>query len=159
MYWFQPDGGVEPYLPDRQPIWIHEAVDGMSLYGFPAADGPDGGVKTAIFRHGVVCTPETIDRTVHPDEVAHTAGRLEPLMPTLPGTFVRAAACMYTTTPDENFVIATHPASDRVSVACGFSGHGFKFVPVVGEILADLALEGATKHPIGLFDPDRFSSV
>ena len=80
-------------------------------------------------------------------------------MPTLPGTFLRAAACMYTTTPDENFVIAQHPASDRVAVACGFSGHGFKFVPVVGEILADLAIDGATKHPIGLFDPGRFSSA
>ena len=51
---------------------------------------------------------------------------------------------MYTTTPDEHFVIATHPASERVAVACGFSGHGFKFVPVVGEILADLAIEGTT---------------
>ena len=159
MYWFQPTGGVEPYAPDRQPIWIHEAVDGMSLYGFPAVDGPDGGAKTAIFRHGVPCTPETIDRTVHPDEVAHIAGRLASLMPTLPGTFLRAAACMYTTTPDENFVIAMHPASDRVAVACGFSGHGFKFVPVVGEILADLAIEGTTKHPIGLFDPGRFSAA
>lgn len=157
QYWFQPAGGVQPYAMDRQPIWIHEAVDGMSVYGFPAMDGADGGVKTAFFRHGVVCTPETIDRTVHPDEVAHIAGRLRSLVPTLPGTFLRAAACMYTTTPDEHFVIAPHPASDRVAVACGFSGHGFKFVPVVGEILADLAVEGTTKHPIGMFDPGRFS--
>jgi sarcosine oxidase len=159
QYWFQPAGGVEPYAMDRQPIWIHEAVDGKSLYGFPTMDGPDGGVKTAFFRQGVVCTPETIDRTVHPDEVAYIAGRLESLVPTLPGTFLRAAACMYTTTPDENFVIAPHPASDRVAVACGFSGHGFKFVPVVGEILADLVVEGTTKHPIGMFDPARFTTA
>jgi sarcosine oxidase len=65
-------------------------------------------------------------------------------------------ACMYTTTPDEHFVIAPHPTHDRVTVACGFSGHGFKFMPVVGEILADLATDGTTRHPIALFDPARF---
>jgi sarcosine oxidase len=53
-------------------------------------------------------------------------------------------------------VIGPHPDHPNVAVACGFSGHGFKFVPVVGEVLADLALEGATGHPIGLFDPTRF---
>jgi sarcosine oxidase len=62
---------------------------------------------------------------------------------------------MYTTTPDHHFVIARHPAHEQVSVACGFSGHGFKFVPVVGEILADLATRGTTDHPIDLFDPRR----
>ena len=63
---------------------------------------------------------------------------------------------MYSNTPDEHFVIARHPAHpESVTVACGFSGHGFKFVPVVGEILADLALTGATAHPIELFDPRR----
>ena len=77
------------------------------------------------------------------------------LVPTLPGRFLRAAPCMYTMTPDDHFVIATHPQHEQVTVACGFSGHGFKFVPVVGEILADLAIDGATTHPIGLFDPRR----
>jgi sarcosine oxidase len=73
----------------------------------------------------------------------------------MPDRLLAAVACMYTTTPDEHFVIATHPRHERVTVACGFSGHGFKFVPVVGEILADLALTGATEHPIALFDPRR----
>lgn len=62
---------------------------------------------------------------------------------------------MYTTTPDEHFVVAKHPDHANVTVACGFSGHGFKFVPVIGEVLADLAIDGATKHPIALFDPAR----
>jgi sarcosine oxidase len=63
---------------------------------------------------------------------------------------------MYTTTPDEHFVIATHPGHENVTIACGFSGHGFTFVPVVGEILADPATSGSTSHPIALFDPRRF---
>ncbi|CAM5732190.1 Monomeric sarcosine oxidase OS=Streptomyces alboniger OX=132473 GN=soxA PE=3 SV=1 [Streptomyces alboniger] len=86
----------------------------------------------------------------------HMAG----CIPDLPGTFLKAATCMYSTTPDEHFVIARHPAHpESVTVACGFSGHGFKFVPVVGEILSDLALTGSTEHPIGLFDPARLAAA
>jgi sarcosine oxidase len=156
MHWFQPSGGVGPFTPDRQPIWIHGGTaDGLQLYGFPAIDGPDGGVKVAFFRRGVVCTPETIDRVVHPDEVAFMAEHLRALLPTVPGRPLTAVTCMYTTTPDHHFVIARHPRHEQVTVACGFSGHGFKFVPVVGEILADLATRGTTDHPIGLFDPRR----
>jgi len=155
MYWFQPTGGTGSWTPDRHPIYIHEAADGTQVYGFPAIDGPDGGAKVAFFRRGIPCTPETIDRVVHPEEVAAMAGHLAGILPTLPGRFLTAATCMYTTTPDEHFVIATHPDHPQVSVACGFSGHGFKFVPVVGEILADLATTGSTAHPIGLFDPRR----
>jgi sarcosine oxidase len=152
MYWFQPSGGVGPY--EGHPIWIHGAGD-LQVYGFPAIDGPDGGAKVAFFRRGCPATPETIDRVVHDDEIAFMTEHLGGLMPTLPGQFLRAAACMYTTTPDEHFVVAVHPGHGQVIVACGFSGHGFKFVPVIGEILADLATEGTTRHPIGLFDPRR----
>jgi len=78
-------------------------------------------------------------------------------MPDLPATFRAAVTCMYTNTPDEHFVIGRHPGHEQVIVACGFSGHGFKFVPVVGEIMADLATDGGTSHPIALFDPRRLA--
>jgi sarcosine oxidase len=64
---------------------------------------------------------------------------------------------MYTMTPDQHFVVGLHPRYSHVSLACGFSGHGFKFAPVIGEILADLALSGETAHPIGFLSPQRFS--
>jgi len=73
----------------------------------------------------------------------------------LSGPAVHTATCMYSNTPDEHFVLTRHPDCANVTVACGFSGHGFKLVPVVGEIVADLATTGATAHPIGLFDPRR----
>ncbi|GAB2610402.1 N-methyl-L-tryptophan oxidase [Streptomyces capparidis] len=156
MYWFQPRGGVAPYLPDRHPIYIWEDPDGTQVYGFPAIDGPRGGAKVAFFHGGSACTPRTVDRTVHDHEVAAMERHLSATLPSLPGAFLKASTCMYTNTPDEHFVIARHPAHpDAVTVACGFSGHGFKFTPVVGEILADLALTGATAHPVGLFDPRR----
>lgn len=155
MYWFQPDSGVTPFLPERHPIYIHEDAGGTQMYGFPAIDGPDGGAKAAFFRRGGVCTPETIDREVHPDEVWDMATHLRALLPSLPGRFLRATPCLYTNTPDQHFVIGTHPRHQQVTVACGFSGHGFKFVPVVGEVLADLATTDSTAHPIELFDPRR----
>lgn len=164
MHWFQPLGGTAAYTPDRQPVYIWEGDDraegeteGTQIYGFPAIDGPAGGVKVAFFRKGETCTPETIDRTVREREVAEMAAYAGARLPGLPGRPLRAATCMYTTTPDEHFVIARHPGCEATTVACGFSGHGFKFVPVVGEILADLALTGETAHPIGLFDPGRLA--
>ena len=67
---------------------------------------------------------------------------------------------MYTNTPDGHFIVDLHPETDRVIVACGFSGHGLKFASAMGEILADLALDGGTGHPIeflrlGRFEPER----
>ncbi|MEV6654626.1 N-methyl-L-tryptophan oxidase [Streptomyces sp. NPDC051219] len=160
MYWFQPAGGTRPYEPQRHPIYIWEDVQGVQVYGFPAIDGPGGGAKVAFFRQGgTVCTPDTIDRTVHPEEIAAMAGQVAPHLPSLPGSFLTASTCMYSNTPDEHFVITPHPAHENTTVACGFSGHGFKFTPVVGEILADLALTGSTHHPIELFDPRRFSDA
>ncbi|MEV0566261.1 N-methyl-L-tryptophan oxidase [Dactylosporangium sp. NPDC050588] len=156
QFFFQPVGGVSAYLPDRQPIFIWEGPPETQVYGFPALDGPSGGVKVAFFRGGEVTTPETIDRSIRPDEIAAVAAHLADRVPGVAGTYLRGKTCMYTNTLDTHFVIGRHPGHANVTVACGFSGHGFKFVPVVGEILADLALTGATRHPLGLFDPRRF---
>ncbi len=155
MHWFQPVGGVERYLPDRHPVYVHESTDGLQAYGFPAIDGPDGGVKVAFFRHGTDCTPDTVDRTVTDVEIDRMRRRVETFLPGLAGRSLDAVTCLYSTTPDENFVLATHPGHPAVTVACGFSGHGFKFVPIVGEVLADLVIDGTTAHPITLFDPRR----
>ncbi len=157
LYWFDPVGGTEPFVD--HPIFIDENASGMQIYGFPAIDGPGGGVKVAFFRKGVECTPETIDRTVHEREIREMRERAAELLPALDGPCLHSATCMYSNTPDQHFVIARHPDSTNVTVACGFSGHGFKFVPVVGEILADLATTGATTHPISLFDPRRLVTI
>ena len=153
LYWLDPVGGVEPFVD--HPIFIDEDASGMQIYGFPAIDGPRGGVKVAFFRKGIECTPDTIDRTVHDREICEMRDRAAQLLPALDGPCIHSATCMYSNTPDQHFVIARHPDTENVTVACGFSGHGFKFVPVVGEILADLATTGATTHPISLFDPRR----
>ena len=159
QYWFQPRGGVAPFQPERHPIYIWEDAAGGQIYGFPAIDGPAGGAKIAFFRKGVTTTPDTLDTAVHEAEIAEMMDYCGRRLPDLPGRFLRGEPCMYSNTPDEHFVIARHPAHEAVTVACGFSGHGFKFVPVVGEILADLATTGTTAHPIALFDPHRLTGA
>ena len=66
--------------------------------------------------------------------------------------------CMFTNTPDEHFVLDYLPGNDNVFIASGFSGHGFKFASVIGELISDLMVDGATKFDLGLFSLDRFNS-
>ncbi len=159
MFWFEPAGGLDLFVPERFPIFIWEPDDGNMFYGFPAQDD-DRGVKAAFFRAGGAPTdPETIDREVGEEEVAFLRGYLAEHVPDLAGPCLDAKACMYTNTPDEHFVISPHSDYPQVIVACGFSGHGYKFCGVVGEILADLATEGSTRHPIDLFSPARLEGA
>jgi glycine/D-amino acid oxidase-like deaminating enzyme len=77
----------------------------------------------------------------------------------LPGVGRRRTAhevCLYTMSPDGHFLVGLHPHDPQVALAAGFSGHGFKFASLIGEVLADLALDGRTSHPIGFLAPTRF---
>lgn len=156
MCWFQPAGEAQAFLPERFPIYMWD-VDGQHVfYGFPATDGAEAGVKAALHTGGDRCTPETLRNAPVDREVEELRTQLARFIPQLNGSLLQAIACMYTLTPDEHFVISVHPDYPQVSVAAGFSGHGFKFTSVVGEILADLATNGATRHSISLFSPQRF---
>ena len=81
---------------------------------------------------------------------------LREFLPDLDGDLLHSATCLYTTTPDLHFLMGLHPQHSQVAFAAGFSGHGFKFCSVVGEILADLAKDGATRHDLRLFHWKRF---
>ena len=162
--WFQPQGGVTPFLPDRHPFWLWDLGSGGQrlgfpgfLYGAPAVDGPDGGVKLSHIDEQP-CSADTVDRVVTTAEVDKIAATLRARLAIGLGAVVRVGVCMWTNTPDHHFVLATHPRHPEVVVAGGCSGHAFKFVPVIGEILADLAVDGKTAHAIGLFDPGRGGS-
>ena len=150
LFWFDPKGGIGPFVPDRLPIFIWEPEDGNSFYAIPAHDGPKGGVKVAFFRaDGKPADPETIDREVHDEEVEFIRGYLARYVPDLDGDFLYAKTCMYTNTPDEHFILDHHPVHPQVVVASPCSGHGYKFCSVVGEIIADLASgDGTTRHAI-----------
>jgi sarcosine oxidase len=98
-----------------------------------------------------------VNWSVEEADVAAVRPLLDEYLPGL-GSLTRAQVCLYTLTPDRHFVIDVHPRRPQVVLACGFSGHGFKFASVVGEILADLAETGSTRHDIGLFAVGRFGS-
>lgn len=151
--WFEPlnahfDRGVFP------AFFIERADLPAPLYGFPAIDGA---LKAALHRFGNFVDPEKVERRVHDDDATIVGGALEDWLEGAAGSYLRGRVCTYTLTPDGNFIIDKHPNDPTVTIACGFSGHGYKFCPVVGEIVADLALDGATRHDIGFLGINRFS--
>jgi sarcosine oxidase len=152
MHWFEPTETPDPSPPVF--LWAPEGEE--VFYAIP--DSP-GAMKAAFHYVGEESEPDELDRNVGDDEVAKIHECLGRYAPGLAGRHVESSACMYTNTPDSHFVISTHPEHPNVCVAAGFSGHGYKFCSVVGEIIADLATEGETKHPIGLFDPARFGGI
>jgi len=155
--WIQPLGGVEQFVPGRFPIFIAESLGGgYASYGFPAIDGPTGGIKVAIHGSRIECAPDTAGREIHDSDFTEIVNALWRRIPSIDGELLRAKTCLYTMTPDEHFIIGPHPRVPSCTIACGFSGHGFKFAPAVGEILADLATVGSTKHLVGMFSPGRF---
>jgi len=155
--WIQPINGVAAFSPQNFPVFLCEDTQGGAPgYGFPAIDGPAGGVKASIHGSEIACTPETVDRSIHDSDIQRIVLSLRVRIPALDGALVRAETCLYTMTPDEHFVIGTHPKFSCCTIACGFSGHGFKFAGVAGEILADFAIDGSTLYPIALFSPLRF---
>lgn len=155
QFWFEPRGGGGQFSPDRFPIWIWDTGDGAYPYGLPAIDGA---VKVA--RHGAgenrECTADTIERNVRREEVEAMRAVVRPRIPTLAGRCIDAVPCLYTCTPDGHFVLGRHPGHDAVWIVSPCSGHGFKFSPVIGEIVADLVAEGRTRHDIELFRLSRF---
>lgn len=159
LYWFGPSGGSAGFASDRFPIYIWDQDQGVQFYGFPADSA--GRVKVAFFRTGrsASCSPDSVDREVHHDEVAAMRKALAGRIPALSeGILVDSVTCLYTVTPDHHFVIGLHPQYPQVVIASPCSGHGYKFATVVGEVLADLAVEQTTRHRIALFAPSRFEA-
>ncbi len=137
-------------VPERLPVYTDLDTD---FYGFPL-HGP--GIKVADDSQGEATSPRTIDRTLDLGKSGELAAWLSRLMPGAGFRFLEGSTCMYTMTPDEDFLIGPHPRKPSAVIAAGFSGHGFKFSTLVGRILADLAVDGETSYPISRFRLDRF---
>jgi sarcosine oxidase len=151
MAWFAPRAPA--LFADRFPVFLIESRHGIH-YGFP----PFGaGIKVAHHHHrDEVIDPDSYDRAVSADDEALIRAGLADFIPDASGTLVDAKTCLYTMTPDGDFLIDRLPGAPQVIVASPCSGHGFKFAPAVGEILADLATTGTTRHDIARFSLKRF---
>jgi sarcosine oxidase len=154
LTWFDVSAQPELFRRDRFPIFIADVPNGP-FYGLPAIDR--FGLKVARhYNAPELPNPDGVNWNTTDADVAPIRAFLDQFIPGV-GPLTKAQVCMYTVTPDHHFVIDTHPRFPQVSVACGFSGHGFKFATTVGEILADLAEQGTTKHDIALFSAKRFA--
>lgn len=157
MCWFDPVADLSQFLPDRFPIYLWQTSRGPVFYGFPAIDGPQGGAKAAMHSGGTICTPETLERSSFASDEEELRQELSRSLPALNGPLLHTSACMYTLTPDEHFLLGSLTDAPQILLAAGFSGHGFKFCSVLGEILAELATQGRTRHSIQFLSPSRFS--
>ncbi|MGC1303188.1 MAG: N-methyl-L-tryptophan oxidase [Caulobacteraceae bacterium] len=161
LTWFEP---VDPALvgPDRMPAFLIDTVGGGAA-GEAAGDAliyglPDIGAGVKAGSHlsqGVLAGPDAPRPAASPAETAALRELLGRYIPAAAGPPRHSRACTYTRTPDEHFVLGPHPDAPQIVLASPCSGHGFKFASIIGEILADLVLTGATPHPIGLFSPGR----
>jgi len=122
------------------PVWgIAQRKDGL-FYGFP--DLGDG-LKVAIHHEGETANPDSLDRTVRDADIVALRELLNHYFPGVYGEMLRATVCMYTNTPDGDFVVDHHPDHDRVLVVSACSGHGFKFASVIGELVKDAVTTGS----------------
>ena len=153
VLWVQPRV-PEHFQPDRFPVFYLHGDEG-SFYGLPLHG--DYGMKIGKYHHlGQVVDPDTVDRVGHAEDEAPLRRALARYFPDADGPTISLQTCLFTNTADEHFIIDALPQEPGVFVAGGFSGHGYKFCSVVGEILAELALDGATRHDISLFSAARF---
>ena len=130
-------------------------------YGFPLLDtkkfGEPTGLKLAHHFPKEVTDPDKVDRLATEKDIQNLKYCLDKYLPGVFDSILSTKICLYANSPDENFIIDKLPGyEENVSIACGFSGHGFKFASVVGEILADLAINGKTDHPIKFLNAKRF---
>ena len=153
--WFTPTVDPATVGADRLPIWV-VIEDGTAYYGIP--HDPELGLKVSIHHWGELVDPDTVDRSVADDDVERVRAWLRRRMPAADGPLANARVCLYTNTPDQVFIIDRHPAAPGVVFASACSGTGFKFAPVIGEILADLVLDGSTAWPIDPFRAGRFAA-
>lgn len=154
LAWFRPHDD-RSFQPDVFPIWGLDSGSDPFHYGFPMLPGADG-MKLAHHTPGPTTTPQSIDREPMPAETESIREAARRFLPDADGELLRAMVCMYTNSPDGQFIVDVHPDSGRVLFCAGLSGHGFKFAPVLGEALADLALRGRTDLPIGFLSLKRF---
>lgn len=151
QFWFEPDPGtctrreLPAFLLDR------EGWD-VPVYGVPDIGM---GVKFGSHGSGDATDADRLPRDVSDGEVARARRLLAQWMPCAAGPLVASKACMYTLTPDHHFAIGYHPRDSRIVIACGFSGHGYKFAPVIGEIAADLALDRRPAFDLGFLALER----
>jgi len=156
LYWYPTADAC--YHQDRGcPTFLYELPQGV-YYGFPQIDAL--GVKVAEHSGGeLVRDPLHDPRELDQADLGRVESFLAQQMPGVTRQLGRRSVCFYTMSPDEHFIVDQDPFFPNNYFAAGLSGHGFKFTSVLGEALAELALDGTTKLPIGFLSLNRFRTT
>ena len=156
LLWTQPRVPAH-FATGAFPVFNLQASEGH-FYGFPIYGVP--GFKIGRYHHrGEQVDPDRMNRECDAEDEATIRAGVRRYFPEADGPTMAMKTCLFTNSPDEHFILDRHPASPRVTIAAGFSGHGFKFCSVVGEIMADLALDGGSRWDLGLFRLARFDQI
>jgi len=152
-HWFTPADHAGDFTPARMPVSMWEVDGGRIFYTTPDVGR---GVKAAFHHGGEFTTPETVRRTILPNEQTEVQRVLRRLVPAAAGAPCGFTVCLYTDTPDEHFLIDRHPTHTRVVLVSPCSGHGFKFSAAIGEVAADLVEQKRPHTEISAFAMSRF---
>lgn len=156
LAWLQPET-PEMFEPENFPVWNLQVEEGR-YYGLPIVEVP--GFKFGRYTHrGEDVDPDEMNREPEPEDERLLREFAEKYFPEGVGPTMGLATCMFTNSPDDHFIIDRHPEHPQVIFGAGFSGHGYKFASVIGEVLADLTVDGHTDHPVERFALDRFDGV
>ena len=154
QYWFEPAGPHAPRL-GRGPAWVWELERVGTWYGFPPTKR---GLKAGMhFQAGRGTDVDRVDREVRAAETGALRRLFARYAPGVAGALAHASVCLYTNTPDEDFILDRHPDHSDIVVFAGGSGHAFKFMPVLGAMLADLLTDEPPRHDASPFSIARFS--
>lgn len=154
LYWFEIQGDYTQYTANKLSVFI---LNDRNVYGFPAIGGPDGGLKVATESYDHITDPNQVNRTVSERETQVMYEQyVAPNLVGIGSRCVKSAVCLYTMTPNGDFLIDQHPTQANVLLASACSGHGFKHSAAVGQILAELALHGRTDFDTRPFQLDQF---
>jgi len=154
QHWWEPAQRPELFRPGRMPVSMWETDEGRLFY---TMSDTGHGVKIGWHHSGLATSPDGVDRNVSAPERAVIATLLERYLPLARGRERDAAVCLYTNTPDGDFIVARHPLTAAALIVSACSGHGFKFATVVGEIVADLVTTGQSAFDLTPFAVSRFS--
>jgi sarcosine oxidase len=155
--WFEIESDADWFAPGRFPVFIRQSAEFGDSYGFPALDGLS--IKVGRHHYGEFTTPHSIRREVDDSDLDPLRRMTATHLRGVTSRVTRTLTCMYTNTPDHDFVIDFAPDDGRVVVISACSGHGFKFAPVIGDIAADLVCDGNTGRDISRFSGARFAAA
>ena len=155
VFWLSPGASPDLYDAERFPIYAYEYKPGHICYGFPRLPR---GVKASVMHSGAIAPdPESVDRSVSDDEIKPLRAALRPVLPDLADAPIRErTVCLFTNTPDHDFIIDFHPLHPQVLISSPCSGHGFKFASAIGELQAELVATGKSRFDLSPFRISRW---